>query len=243
MIPKTAETPFWESKAIYVVRSGSHAYGTNLPASDEDTRGVCIPPSGYLIGLQNFEQHEDKSIDRVIYGLHKFVRLALQCNPNIIELLNVRSDDILHITEAGQRLRDKRHIFLSKRAFKTFGGYAIAQLKMLQKGKTAKHGSHVGLVERFGYDCKNAMHLIRLLRMGVEILQTGEIYTYRPDAHELLEIRRGEWALELVLREADRWDKALVKAHAESGLPEEPDFEAANHLVMDLTRKALEGDP
>lgn len=233
--------PFWESRAIYIVRAGSHAYGTNLPTSDEDTRGVCVPPADYLIGLKDWEQHEDKTIDRTIYGLHKFVRLALNCNPNIIELLHVREEDILLITEAGRRLRKFAPRFLSKRAFKTFGGYAVAQLQLIHKGKTARHGSHAGLVEQFGFDCKNGMHLIRLLRMGIEILRFGGVYTYRPDRAELLEIRQGKWSLERVLAEAARLDTALKAAYEASALPEEPDFEAANQLVIDLTRRALEG--
>lgn len=232
---------FWEERAIYVVRSGSHAYGTNLPTSDEDTRGVCIPPAEYLIGLKQWEQYEDKNRDRTIYSLHKFVRLALQCNPNIIELLYVRPHDIVHTTEAGRALRWGRSMFLSKLAFKTFGGYAVAQLKILHRGRTARHGSHVGLVEEHGFDVKNALHLIRLLRMGVEVLSIGEVHTYRPDREELLEIRFGKWPLERVLAEADRLETELQSAFERSVLPDEPDFEAANRLVMDLTRKALEG--
>lgn len=235
------KAPFWETNLIYLVRSGSHAYGTNLPSSDEDTRGVCIPPAEYVLGLKEWEHHEDKSVDTFIYSLHKFVRLALQCNPNIIELLHVREEDILKITYSGNQLRNARHLFLSKRAFKTFGGYAFAQLQLLHKGKTARHGSHVGLVETHGYDVKNAMHLIRLLRTGVELLRDGQVNTYRPDRTELLEIRNGSWTLAEVLAEADRLDEALKEARAVTTLPEEPDFEAANRLVMDLTRNALEG--
>jgi hypothetical protein len=41
-----------------------------------------------------------------------------------------------------------------------------------------------------GYDAKNAAHCIRLLRMASECLRTGELTVFRPDAEELLEIRR-----------------------------------------------------
>ena len=233
--------PFWEARAIYVVRSGSHAYGTNLPTSDEDSRGVCIPPADYILGLKRFEQFEDPERDRTIYSLHKFVNLALNCNPNIIELLHVREQDILHMTLGGERLRDAADLFVTRRVFKTFGGYAFAQLQLLHKNKTARHGSHAGLVEQYGFDTKNALHLIRLLRMGVEILRTGEVNTYRPDREELLAIRQGEWPLERVLAEAARLDRELKQAHDTSRLPESPDFEAVNHLVMELTASALEG--
>lgn len=50
------------------------------------------------------------------------------------------------------------------------------------------------LVRRHGYDTKNAAHLIRLLRMGIEFLQSGELLVDRSghDAGELLAIKRGE---------------------------------------------------
>lgn len=235
------DTPFWESRAIYLVRSGSHAYGTNVPTSDVDTRGVCIPPADYILGLKRFEQYEAPDADTTIYGLHKFVNLAMNCNPNIIELLHVRESEILHSTAAGERLRAARHLFVTKRAFKTFGGYAYAQLQQLKRGKTAKHGTHAEIVEEHGFDTKNALHLIRLLRMGVEVLRMGLVNVYRPDREELLAIRRGEWALEQVLAEADRLDAELKAAYEASTLPDHPDFDAANELVIDLTRRALEG--
>mgnify|MGYP001596820029 FL=1 len=226
------EMPFWESGSIYIVRAGSRAYGTNLPSSDEDIRGVCIPPAEYIIGLKQWEQHEDKGHDRTIYGLHKFVRLALNCNPNIIELLHVREEDILHITESGRRLRRFAPRFLSKRAFKTFGGYAFAQLQLIHKGKTARHGSHVGLVGQHGWDTKNGLHLIRLLRMGVEILRTGQVHTYRPDRTELLDIRHGRWSLDQMLAESDRLNAELKAAYEASFLPDEPDYRSPARKPM-----------
>lgn len=44
------------------------------------------------------------------------------------------------------------------------------------------------LVRRVGYNAKNAAHLIRLLRMGIEFLTEGTLYVERADAPELLDI-------------------------------------------------------
>jgi hypothetical protein len=60
------------------------------------------------------------------------------------------------------------------------------------------------LVRRVGYDAKNAAHLIRLLRMGIEFLTEGTMHVERADAPELLEIKRGAWPLEKVKAEAER---------------------------------------
>ena len=57
---------------------------------------------------------------------------------------------------------------------------------------------------RVGYDAKNAAHLIRLLRMGIEFLTEGTMYVERVDGPELLTIKRGEWPLEKVKAEAER---------------------------------------
>jgi len=45
------------------------------------------------------------------------------------------------------------------------------------------------LEAKFGFDTKHAMHLIRLLRMAREILETGVVHVKRPDAEELSAIR------------------------------------------------------
>ena len=57
------------------------------------------------------------------------------------------------------------------------------------------------LVEKFGYDTKNASHLIRLLRMGMEFLVDGELHVEREDAKELLRIK-GREAFEAKVRDA-----------------------------------------
>ena len=60
------------------------------------------------------------------------------------------------------------------------------------------------LVDKYKFDTKNASHCIRLLRMCMEALITGEVHVFREDASQLLEIKRGRWSLEQVKAEADR---------------------------------------
>jgi len=96
------------------------------------------------------------------------------------------------------------------------------------------------MVRRYGYDVKNASHLIRLLRMGAEFMATGELQVYRTaDAEELMAIKRGEWTLEQVKTEAERLFAEFDAARDRSPLPEEPDAEHANALLMNLQRAAL----
>lgn len=111
---------------------GSYAYGTNNENSDIDFRGITLNQPSDILGLTEFEQYVDEGTDTVIYSFNKIVKLLLDCNPNTIELLGLDDDQYLIKTEIGQELLDKREIFLSKRAAKSFGGYASAQLRRLQ---------------------------------------------------------------------------------------------------------------
>lgn len=111
---------------------GSYSYGTNNENSDIDFRGVTLQSPSDLIGLTEFEQYEDDKTDTVIYGFNKLVRLLLECNPNTCEMLGLDEDQYLIKSVLGQELIDNTNLFLSKRAIRSFGGYADAQLRRLQ---------------------------------------------------------------------------------------------------------------
>lgn len=124
-------------RTIFVTVHGSQAYGTNTPESDIDVKGLAIPPKEYFLGyLHNFEQAESgEPYDMVIYGLRKFMKLAGDCNPNIIEVLNTDPEDWVIETPLFHKLWEKRELFLSKKARYTFSGYAISQLKRIKSHK------------------------------------------------------------------------------------------------------------
>ncbi len=111
---------------------GSYAYGTNNENSDIDFRGITLNLPSDLIGLTEFEQYEDKNTDTVVYSFNKIIKLLLDCNPNTIEILGLDEDQYLIKTPIGQELLDNKVLFLSKRAARSFGGYADAQLRRLQ---------------------------------------------------------------------------------------------------------------
>lgn len=119
-------------RMILLGLGGSHAYGTAQEGSDVDFRGITLNLPSDLIGLTEFEQYEDKETDTVIYAFCKIVRLLLECNPNTCEILGLEDEQYLIRTQLGQELLDHKDLFLSKRAAKSFGGYAGAQLRRLQ---------------------------------------------------------------------------------------------------------------
>ncbi len=88
------------------------------------------------------------------------------------------------------------------------------------------------LILEHGYDAKNAAHCIRLLRMASEYLRTGELTVFRPDADELLDIKRGKWELSRVKAHADELFAAMNDALKTSVLPDSPETAKAEALLV-----------
>lgn len=110
---------------------GSHAYGTATSTSDRDVRGVFLRPLAERLTLAQLpdEVGQEKPEDVKFYELAKFLSLAKDCNPNIVELLFVPDDCVLFCDERFRRVLAMRDAFVSKKAYHTFSGYAYAQIK------------------------------------------------------------------------------------------------------------------
>lgn len=141
-------------RTIFVGVHGSQAYGTSMPESDIDIKGLCVAPKEYYLGYtKTFEQIEGKDpYDMVIYGLPKFMKLAAACNPNIIEILNIDPSDWVIETSLFRKLWEHRDLFLSKLARNTFSGYATAQLKRIKSHRNwlLEPPTHKPTREEFG---------------------------------------------------------------------------------------------
>ncbi len=119
-----------QQSLIFETVAGSHAYGTNTPASDRDLRGVfTLPASHYLRMNKPPEQASDERNDTTYYSLHRFLSLASDANPNILELLFMPTDCIQKTSSLWEEIVRHRHLFISKRVFFTYGSYAVAQIK------------------------------------------------------------------------------------------------------------------
>ncbi len=118
-----------KSKNILLFESvaGSRAYGTDLPTSDMDKKGVFILPKNQFYGLDYISQVSDERNDSVYYELGRFIELLLKNNPNTMELLAMPEDCILFKHPLFGKIKPK--LFLSKLCKKTFAGYALTQIK------------------------------------------------------------------------------------------------------------------
>lgn len=141
-------------RTILLVVGGSRAYGIHTEASDVDVKGVAVPTAEYFHGyLHRFEQADQTSyisafapvlnevekavvaqtkLEGSIYELRKFVNLAVDANPNILDVLFCREEEVRLTSRIGDKLRENRDLFLSAKAKHTFSGYSAAQLKRVR---------------------------------------------------------------------------------------------------------------
>jgi predicted nucleotidyltransferase len=116
---------------------------------------------------------------------------------------------------------------------------ALKHWQNYQGWRANRHPQRAALEALHGYDTKHAAHLLRLYRMGIEILRQQVVRVRRPDAAWLREVLGGRYSYdELMALVADlRGD--LAEAAAASALPAEPDAAAVEALVVNLHRASL----
>jgi len=107
---------------------------------------------------------------------------------------------------------------------------ALKHWESYQRWQAERNPARAELERRYGYDTKHAMHLVRLMRMGLEVLEHGELRVRRPDAAELREIRAGSLSYDALLAEAERLEQRMTAAAERSSLPADVDGEQVDAL-------------
>ncbi len=339
--------------------SGSKAYGTDLPTSDTDIKGVFVLPEEDYYGLEYTEQVSDASNDVVYYELGRFIELLYRNNPNLLELLSSPADCVRYRHPVMDRVRPE--LFLSKLCQDTFAGYAMTQVRKARglnkkilnpvephrkdvldfcyvtvgggsvparewleaRGRRQEYCGLVNLAhlknvyalyydhmadstdgerrqgfqgifrkadsndvalssvskvntpegylyfnregyssyckeykeywdwvalrneERYrntlqhgkNYDAKNMMHTLRLLDMAAEIATEGRVIVRRPNRDFLLAVRRGDFSYEALLEMAEARISRMDDLYRASSLPDQPDYEAVNRLLVEVRRE------
>lgn len=138
---------------ILATVAGSRAYGMAVETSDVDMKGIAIPPKKYRIGylhrfeqadkashIQNFYSYlndeekravDERGLEGSVYDIRKFFKLAVDNNPNILDLLFCRDSEVKYSTAVGDKLREHARDFLSTKSRFTFAGFALSQLKRI----------------------------------------------------------------------------------------------------------------
>jgi len=114
---------------IFEAIGGSRAYGTDLPTSDTDIRGVFMLPHDDILGNKYIEQVNDDTNDVVFYEIRRFIELISTANPNILELLNTPDECIIYKHPVFDQLLHHKESFVTKLCRNSFGGYASQQIK------------------------------------------------------------------------------------------------------------------
>lgn len=230
---------------LHIPREADDVFGID----DIDYFGIYMFPLEYYLSLEGYYHSKEvvdvkiEADDTVKYEIHKAFHLLSQCNPNIISFLFNKPEHYTGISEGGKLLLENRKVFFSRRRIRDgFAGYAYAQLEKLTKGAYMGYmgAKRKAVVDKHGYDTKNAATLIRLLRQGIECMATGEITTYRTTDREfLLEIKTGKYSLDQIQDMADKEFKQLDKAFDNSILPLENSKAAINQLLVNIMRADL----
>lgn len=117
---------------IYETVHGSQAHNLARAGSDVDLKGVLIGPREWYFGYRPGPEQIDVHANHVRYEIRKFVRLAADANPTVLEVLWTRPEHHRIVTAAGSRLLAHRELFLSALVADRFGSYAHAQLKRIR---------------------------------------------------------------------------------------------------------------
>jgi len=254
LIRESKELNEWCVMACY---RGSIAHGIYKPNSidDKDVMVACVPPIEHYLGFMEYppdpprgwpgsltREIKHNEWDIVVYEFRKLIKLLKIGNPNVLMTLWLDDNYFIKRTRAWDVITENRDAFVGKHVYRSFTGYAYSQLRRMTAytfdgymGQKRKE-----LVDKFGYDCKNAAHLIRLLRMGIEFMNDGQLYVTRHDAAQLMEIKSGAWTLEQVKAEADRLFASAEEAYIHSKLPEGPDEKLIDALCVAAIIVALE---
>jgi len=216
---------------IYRVVAGSRAFGLATEASDDDRSGVYLPPADWHWGFDKPPEQVDlkaDGVEEVIWEIEKFLRLALNANPNILEVL--WAPVVLQADDLGRELRAMRTAFLSRRLHQTYSGYVTSQFRLLEQRFRAS-GT---------FKPKHAMHLIRLLHSGLHAVRHGDILVdVGEHRDELMAIRRGERTFEEVRTRANELIREFDAEAVTAKLPDEPDTARANRFLLAARRRAL----
>ncbi|MCX5159294.1 nucleotidyltransferase domain-containing protein [Streptomyces sp. NBC_00264] len=215
---------------VYSCVMGSRAFGLATEGSDTDRRGVFLAPTPLFWRFEKPPTHVDgPAPEQFSWELERFCELALRANPNVLECLH--SPLVEHVDDVGRELLSLRGAFLSRLAHRTFVRYASGQRKKLEAD-----------VRQYGAPrWKHAMHLLRLLGAGRDLLRTGELTIEVGAARDdLLAVKRGEVPWEEVERRMNRLMEESEETARNSPLPQEPDRARIEDFLI-RTRRASVG--
>lgn len=194
--------------------------------------------SNRLVGQAKNEEHIFKTIDHAMFD---FKQRHFTMPDDAIKL---------YIDKAVQEGYDTEifmDVNLTHYPLRDYSGM-ISEMQSIVKayGKIGKRNQKAIEANKLG---KHMMHLIRLYMMCLDILEKGEINTYRDKEHDLLmDIRNGKYLDEnrqpvLEFYEmVDEYEKRLDYAKENTDLPDSPDYKKINEFVASVNERVVKGE-
>jgi len=234
---------------------GSILHGTSVEdgLEDLDLMGVRIESAQEMLGFSHRDtvvqrtkpdgvRSEAGDVDRVVYGLRKYLTLALKGNPTVLLPLFAPAESIKYRNAVGEALRALAPMLVSKLCYKTYRGYVRKQYERLMGLRGQKNVTRPELVEAHGYDTKYAGHILCLGYQGQELLLTGRLTLPMPEfqRQHVLAVRKGEVSkaeIPMILMEAER---LLDIAVEQSPLQEQPQREAVEQFMVKQYQTAFD---
>jgi len=229
---------------IHLFIGGSELHGAKVKNTDDlDIYGAYLEPPELALGLDRSDfyvwstagdkrRNGPDDIDVCLYSLRKWAGLAAKGNPTALHFLF--APNYATRPEAWENISRNKKLLLSRAAARQFRGFADSQVRRVQGLGTGKKGQRHEFIDVYGYDVKAAMHIIRLLNEGIELMRAGTITLPRPEKELLITIRTGQYgSLERVLSLANELFLELEQAESQSQLPETVDREAISRLVSE----------
>lgn len=181
---------------------GSHNYNLNTPESDRDYKVYVTPTFEELYNNKRFAEsivnHTDGN-DYDIHDIRKLPELLFKANLNYLETFYSK-DLIVDARELNEIFNRRNEVFNINlpQLFKSCGGTFLQKMKQLPKGTEGTQH----LVDKFGYDTKQAQHAYRNLHFCVKYAETDfkdVEYALRYDGEDLefmMEIKNGHFTQE-----------------------------------------------
>ena len=226
---------FLDNKKLFLSKKAVHSFGgyatSQLRRLDNK--------SARLVGQAQREQHILNSINNAVYAYkEKFFPMS---DDDYLRLYLADSDQEnfekeifmdVHLTH--YPLRDYKGMWSDmNNILKDYAKIGSRNSKAIEHGKLAKH----------------MMHLIRLYLMCLDILEHGEIVTYREKDHDfLMEIRNGKYLDENrqpipeFFEIVDNFEKKLEYAKNNTDLPDKPNYKAIKDFAMSVNERIVKGE-
>jgi uncharacterized protein len=249
------EIPPLPDTTILLVEVGSTAHGTGIPGGeDHDEIGVVVETPDQVLGLnedgfrtvmQRTQPEGTRSgpgdVDRTLYSLRRFVRLAASGNPSI--LMSFWSP-VEMTTPEGDELRALGDAFIGRHVIPRYRGYMESQASRLLGLRGGGHGSRGGgrreeLIEAHGWDSKFGMHCARLGFQGLELLSTGKLNLpiQGEPADWLRAVRRGDVPIEEWWNRSLELDAQLEAMESDESIPPGPDRPRIEAWMTDVHQR------